>query len=108
MPAVRSTITPPLLRGLGIPLVSSLKVTRDLNGRIVSLGSALRNLIMAARGILGIGRGRVFDALLDDREILGVWMAATASLLIDADDDLRTEESRLGNMEEKKPSVGSN
>ena len=100
-------MTPPDVLAVGVPLVSSLKVTFDLKGLIVSFGSAFRNLIIAALGILGIECGSVFDALLDDRERLGV-RAASASLETDADDDLRADESLLGNMEEKNPRVGSN
>jgi hypothetical protein len=86
--------------------VSSLNVTFDLKGRIVNLGSALRNLSIAAFGIFGIPDN--FETVLDDREALGEGVALSLVRVLDALAFRIERGPSLGNIEEKKPRVGSN
>lgn len=84
-------------------LVSSLKVTLDRKGRMVSFGSAFLNLRIAVRGNFPTSIFGCFDAVLDEREIDG-----ELSLVKDAPLSFRIECAipSFGNIF-KKPSVGS-
>ena len=85
--------------------VSSLNVTLDRKGRIVSLGSAFRSFRIAFFGKLETTMFGCRDAVLEDRETAG-----ELSFVADAPLSFRIECAipSFGNIEVKKPSVGSN
>ena len=96
------------LLGSAVPLVSSLKVTFDRKGRIVNLGSAFLNFKMAALGSFGIPDN--LEVVLDDLEAWGDWetpLIDSFGATLEALDFLSERGPSLGNIEEKKPRVGS-